>query len=261
MKKQARDLKPANLRDSLNQHLHLYALAASAAGVSMMALVQSAEAEIIYTPANVVIGVNQHYDLDITGDGTVNFTIHNHGHATTSGFWASLFVAHPGGNQIAAHLARNGTSQAYALRSGARINRKDEHFAERRVIMAYSNFFLTATFRGGSWISSVGTAARYLGLKFKIDGQLHYGWARLNVQTYQTHITATLTGFAYETIPDKPIKAGQEQEGEGNVGQAEPAAQPQPSQGQATLGALAKGAKGLGFWRRQQDQSLVKEGK
>jgi hypothetical protein len=32
--------KPVNLRDSLHQHLHLYALAASAAGVSMLALAE-----------------------------------------------------------------------------------------------------------------------------------------------------------------------------------------------------------------------------
>jgi len=258
MNKQARDLKPANLRDSLNQHLHLYALAASAAGVSMLALVQSAEAEIIYTPANVVIGVNQHYDLDITGGGTVNFTIHNHGHATTSGFWASLFVAHPGGNQVAAHLARNGTSWAYALPSGAHINQKTEHFAERRVTMAYSNFFLTATFRGGSWISSVGTAARYLGLKFKIDGKDHYGWARLNVKTYYTQITATLTGFAYETIPNKPIRAGQEQgnvQGSGedeSLKQPGPAALAKPAPQPATLGMLALGSPALSSLRQNE---------
>jgi hypothetical protein len=52
----------------------------------------------------------------------------------------------------------------------------------------------------------------YLGLSFKIRGKIHYGWARLSVAVQQDHkITATLTGYAYETIPKKEIHAGQTQ--------------------------------------------------
>jgi hypothetical protein len=51
---------------------------------------------------------------------------------------------------------------------------------------------------------------RYLGLKFQIHGKTHYGWARLSVQLQQNfQITATLTGYAYEIIPGKGIRAGQ----------------------------------------------------
>ena len=51
---------------------------------------------------------------------------------------------------------------------------------------------------------------RYLGMKFTINGKVHYGWARLSVTNLKDkfRITATLTGYAYETIPNKPIKAG-----------------------------------------------------
>jgi hypothetical protein len=42
----------------------------------------------------------------------------------------------------------------------------------------------------------------------KIDGQFHYGWARLSVKTFSGKITATLIGYAYETIPNKPILTG-----------------------------------------------------
>ena len=49
---------------------------------------------------------------------------------------------------------------------------------------------------------------RYLGLKFLIRGKVHYGWARLNVTVGNSKITATLTGYAYETIPNNPIIAG-----------------------------------------------------
>ena len=50
MKRPAR--VPAQLSQSLNQRVHAYALAASAAGVGVLALAQPAEAKIVYTPAH-----------------------------------------------------------------------------------------------------------------------------------------------------------------------------------------------------------------
>jgi len=58
----------------------------------------------------------------------------------------------------------------------------------------------------GSWVN---VKDRYLGIKFKIKDQIHYGWARLSVQVeLPLTITATITGYAYESIPNKPIIAG-----------------------------------------------------
>jgi hypothetical protein len=51
---------------------------------------------------------------------------------------------------------------------------------------------------------------RYLGVKFLIDGQVHYGWARMNAELYFPYINALLTGYAYETTPNLPIRAGDE---------------------------------------------------
>jgi hypothetical protein len=86
---------------------------------------------------------------------------------------------------------------------------------------------------------------QYLGLWFKINGQNHYGWARLSVtfhpglpkdRSWEAH----LTGYAYETIADQRIKAGQmsDEADEANVGQ------------HASLGTLALGSNGLPLWRR-----------
>jgi hypothetical protein len=70
-----------------------------------------------------------------------------------------------------------------------------------------------ATFAGNSCdilgIANV-MGAHYLGLKCQIAGKTHYGWARLNVSFdhHSKKITGTLTGYAYETIPNKPIITG-----------------------------------------------------
>ena len=65
----------------------------------------------------------------------------------------------------------------------------------------------------GPWVGKgKGVRNRYLGLKFVIHGKVHYGWARLSV-TLGHHrqygdVSGTLTGYAYETIPNKAIITG-----------------------------------------------------
>jgi hypothetical protein len=51
--------KTANLSESIHQQLSMYALAAGAAGVGMLALAQSSEAKIVYTPAHKQLPLNR----------------------------------------------------------------------------------------------------------------------------------------------------------------------------------------------------------
>jgi hypothetical protein len=61
----------------------------------------------------------------------------------------------------------------------------------------------------GPWANGgKGVKKHYLGLRFDINGETHFGWARLNVSVQPTNVTATLTGYAYETITNKPIITG-----------------------------------------------------
>jgi len=57
-------------------------------------------------------------------------------------------------------------------------------------------------------------------LKFQINGQTHFGWARMTVNlSLRRPMQVLLTGYAYETNPNTPIIAGQ-QEGEAGVAPA-----------------------------------------
>ena len=94
---------------------------------------------------------------------------------------------------------------------------------------------------------------RYLGLKFVIAGEVHYGWARLSESCWGYRNSAVLTGYAYETIPNQPIKAGQEQGTDDGLEQSDT---PNASEATpATLGHLARGAQALQVWRQQQNSS------
>jgi hypothetical protein len=89
---------------------------------------------------------------------------------------------------------------------------------------------------------------RYLGVRFLIDGQTHYGWVRLTIITEPgTSWSATITAYAYETLPNKAILAGTAEK---------PSAEAQApkslrNHGGPSLGMLALGADGLPLWRRE----------
>jgi hypothetical protein len=91
---------------------------------------------------------------------------------------------------------------------------------------------------------------RYLGLKFMIKGKTHYGWARLTVTRSNITVTATLTGYAYETIANKPIITGKTKgPEESSIEPPNPVASHAPTS--AMLGVLAMGSPGLFIWRRE----------
>lgn len=95
----------------------------------------------------------------------------------------------------------------------------------------------------GNWVN---VTNRYLGLKFKIHGKVHYGWTRLSIEYVNGSFTEPLTGYAYETIPGKSIIAGQTKgQNDSSVEQPDSAAHSVPTPQPATLGALTLGSPGL----------------
>src|SRR5215471_14464671 len=54
-----------------------YFMAASAAGVGVLALTQTADAKIVYTPANQTISPRSTFGLDLNADGVTDFTFEN----------------------------------------------------------------------------------------------------------------------------------------------------------------------------------------
>jgi hypothetical protein len=259
MKTSVSSRKAVSLSDSVRQRLHPYTLAAGAAGVTMLALAPPGEAEIIYTPANQYIyGMGPPYALDLTGDGTTDFYLSAALTGGGSGYSGSL-LARPwqAGNGVAAVTEGKFADDAAALAPGHRIGPKTEFGGSpsNPLRMAWGRDFSSTHSRGrceGPWKNKQN---RYLGLKFMISGEVHYGWAQLSVTScfdHDSYIQEVLTGYAYESIPNKAIKAGQEtgDSDESLNGPGKPARQSNPVPVAATLGMLAKGAPALSFWRQ-----------
>ena len=238
--------------DSIRQHLHTYALAASAAGVTMLALAPLGEAEIVYTPANVdITPYGRTYTLDVNGDGITDFTFFD----TTYPPLGSLWVSGAGSAANGIALRRSGRFQnigAAALRSGHRIGPKTRFGSGSRSLLMVEGYDgVYPPYRqwcDGPWKNK---QDRYLGLKFMIGSEIHYGWARLSETcSHGDWQTAVLTGYAYETIPNQAIKAGQEQGTDDGLEQSDT---PNASEAApATLGHLARGAQALQLWRRKE---------
>jgi len=201
--------KVVSLSSSMERALNTYALSACAAGVGALALAQPAEARIVYTPAHVVLTSIPHtsYLLDLNHDGINDFSLSGGYQFTQSGNVATLrcvAVSPPNAARIRPLGFELALGPGVAVGPGERFGTFDMG------LVAYVS--APPPWYQGSWVNGgKGVKDRYLGLKFTIDGKIHYGWARLTVKVrsqYIVNLTATLTGYAYETIPNKPIIAG-----------------------------------------------------
>jgi len=267
------------LNPNLSRRLLAYATAAGAAGVGALALAKPAEAKIVYTRVIIPLGHGA-TALDLNNDGIADFgfcngSFYDAGPSSSSscalarrrernssdkrrppspfGQWLSVFPAKAKihANRIWGTSTWRGGAAAAPLAAGFDVGPKLK-FAPGARIMATWGSSSGSPHYGGPWKNGAHT---YLGLRFVISGQVHYGWARLNVHADDSGVTATLTGYAYETVPNKPILTGD------IVGPSKPKKVSQDAtrgastanRAPASLGLLATGAEGLAVWRRKDE--------
>jgi hypothetical protein len=243
----------SQISSTLDKHLNLYTLAASAAGVGLLAFAQPSEAEVVYTPTHVTFKAGTSYFLDINNDGTADFQLND----IASQFGAGLSV-HPWGNNAPTSNGveiGHGSLGPLALNGGAAIGPGKNFYG--CLSCSYGQPLAWANKAGafGNWAN---VTNRYMGIKFFVSGVTYYGWARLSVRVNGTTVSGVLTGYAYENIPNHPIRAGQtsgsadeSDPDSSSPGTRAPSAEKPISQGPqpGSLGTLALGAQGVPLWR------------
>jgi len=244
---------PLKVSESLHQRLNAYALAASAAGVGVLALAQPAEAKIVYTPVNKnVPNCAGHrtclqLKLDLNHEKVIDFVLGEYYSTETGELWVRPAKNKPR-NQVWGEglytdngWRMSGSYAASALSSGVSVGPNSVKFQSKHSVMAGFE-------RDGCGPGSSGCSFgqwkyvqnKYLGFKFYIKGNVHYGWARLSQKAGKHYMVTTLTGYAYETIPNKPIIAGKTK-GPDVITLQDP-----------SLGHLARGASAIPAWRGEQ---------
>lgn len=214
------------------------AAAITAVSLGVLALPQSGDAEVVFTPANLSIhGPDSFFSIDLNRDGIPDVGLSVYDFLTNvSGCIRYAASLRAYGLRLGNGIVINRSRFAVAGRAGQTAG-PDDVFSNRP-LMADSqgvdclgiwsrNFY-------GPWLKFQGE--RFLGVRFRTSigatPEFHYGWLRLkNTNQYG----GTLTGYAYETIPNKPIKAGFD-----DNGQLIPETLPNPTPD--SLGRLAAGA-------------------
>lgn len=219
----------------------LLAYAVGAAGLATLA--QPAHAEIIFTPANQLL-LGGFYPVDVDHDGVSDFSLHAYISAYYSSTYNDLLKVGAKGQASVIGLQKGNAVSAWDAplnwSIGPNSPKPFVNIDNRSALMLAAGPKFNPP--QGPWKN---VTNRFLGLKLTINGETHYGWARLTVKTLHGVIDAKLTGYAYETIPDKPILAGDRGPAD-NVSSADTQEDGGPS-----LAGLSLGANGLQIWRRE----------
>lgn len=232
--------RPASpVNSKLSKSLAAYVAAASAAGVGALALTQVAEAKVVYTATNVVLTTP--LAIDLNHDGITDFTL-NFGAGYEHSFFLDITP------KVTGNAVRGTGSAACGffgvpVGAGENFTAENSYFGNGVRMAGFFGYGISTSF--GPWANKTN---RYLGFKFLINGQVHFGWARVTVTNELRNVV--LTGYAYETEANTAIIEGHTSGP--SVSAVAPTALLAPAPRPSSLGLLARGADGLSMWRRQE---------
>jgi hypothetical protein len=256
---------------TLNRQIAQYSVAAAMAGVSMLALAQPAAGEVVVTRKTIHLPVGTISDpmpvgISLSNNGVNDISLSLKSFSEKQG--RDLFMSNANRNN-GALMGGHFDLYAVALPRGANIgpvaSGESPFFFYAGLVELSASSQNTPKYCEGYFGSNPKTFIgcgnpknKFLGVSFQINGQTHYGWIRLSVTTTSdpngSRMSATVTGYAYETVPNKPILAG-------TAGTAAALTEkssvelevPQNTQNQRgpSLGMLAIGADALPMWRRE----------
>ncbi|MDX2002132.1 MAG: T9SS type A sorting domain-containing protein [Chitinophagales bacterium] len=198
-------------KDSLSQKLAAYS--ALAAGTAAALMPNEAEAKIVYT--DECPDVNIQISGFAFGFFIDNDTVEDFKLSVQQGMYAGTYdyglaaIFTPPGNAIAGDTYTTGgysIPTPFALNAGDTIKSTlTFNNSTGATAPQYLGFDLGGLVSVGNWISATD---KYIGIKFQINGQTHYGWIRLDVQVTPTTPIIRIKDYAYEDVPNTPIVAG-----------------------------------------------------
>lgn len=199
----------------LSQRLERSLAAYAIAGAGVVALAPaSAPAEIVYTPVNQSI-VSGGISFDLNQDGVADFTVHDESAFAYEPAWVRI-------RGYGAYAAVAGNGRAAALASGVAVGssarftsvaNRDHGLGLARISCGYGT---DSKAFAGCWVSGpweLNGQERFLGLKIVINGETHFGWARMFIRlmfppSFKWVMRLNVVDYAYESTPNKAIVTG-----------------------------------------------------
>lgn len=180
------------------------AIVAGALLMTLYAFAPTAAAEVVYTQANVTLLGEGSIKIDLNHDATTDFVLRS---ALKEASCGSVGGGYTGTTKIVPTTGDGVVvfhqNFAALLASGISVDGSSTFYNAKAIVTQ-----LTAC------LSNTKAVSGYLGLEFQLDGQTHYGWARVGISVHsgwRHAIRTTLIDFAYESIPGEAIKTGQTQ--------------------------------------------------
>lgn len=183
----------------------------STMAIALTAGVNTLNAEIIYTDIDdVVLEVDDIFNLDINGDGSLEFQFSVGSNTSSGSVWSfgsvfGLVSASSVGNSANQVIGYTGAYFNYgsALNSGDQIGPDGPWLS----YPSYGNSaVLASNYYGVTYGDFPGQGERFLGIKFSALGNIHYGWVRVVADL--NPVSITIMDYAYDNTANQAIEAG-----------------------------------------------------
>ena len=179
----------------------------SAMAAAFIAGGTEADAQIVYVDVvDVTLDLGFYIPLDLDGGGVDDFILQVA--SDSSGSWtfvngfgnlSSLTLGGP--NNAMVGYEGDIFPYASALDSGNSIGPAANFITNSVNYAFFASIYSGATY--GPWADE---SDKYLGIQFDIDGEIHYGWIRLDVTVGP--VSLTIKDWAYNSTPNEMIMAG-----------------------------------------------------
>ncbi|MCU0433199.1 MAG: T9SS type A sorting domain-containing protein [Bacteroidia bacterium] len=194
------------MNENLQKKLKAYSLAAGSLTAATVA-----HGQIIYTDIspdiNMTTPSNYNLDMDNNGQPETQFIFYSYADSIYSlnGFYQYVFNYTATLGSVYPPLG----AFPFAMNNGDSIrpsspNWRDTSIAGGLQYLGVVETYYTTTYTYGNW---PGATDKYLGIRFSINNQLHYGWVRLSIDSAVSQII--IKDYAYRAAPGIGLTAGQ----------------------------------------------------
>lgn len=192
------------MKKDLQKKLNAYAAAAGT-----LAVAGAANAQVVYTDINpdTVLHDSLIYNLDMDNNGQPELRFETITYQLSSGTVqiATVNVVGNANNAVLGSLYSSSYPLPFSMNNGDSISNTSTPWQNQTMNGGLQYLGgVYGTYSIGNWL---GVNDKYMGVRFRIGTNTHYGWVRLSVSPNAD--TITIKDYAYQTLPGVGITAGQ----------------------------------------------------